>query len=179
MCFDNGVDSEKSLVQLKEKWWALLDKYKSVCDNNNHTGREWKTFKHYEDIEEFMVSSDKVNPDTDNFLLTGNQDCGKKPERRPATTAEGNSEVAEKTGKTGQQRGKDQKKKKKRLSGNDIELAILNMMKSQQESIQRSKENDKRVFEALLKSQAEAQQLHQEFGVFMLGKLGDIFAPKK
>ena len=179
MCFDNGVDSEKSLVQLKEKWWALLDKYESVCDNNNHTGREWKTFKHYEDIDEFMVSSDKVNPDTDNFLLTGNQDCGKKPERRPATTAEGNSKVAEKTGKTGQQRGKDQKKKKKRLSGNDIELAILNMMKSQQESIQRSKENDKRVFEALLKSQAEAQQLHQEFGVFMLGKLGDIFAPKK
>ena len=51
MCFDNGVDSEKSLVQLKEKWWALLDKYKSVCDNNNHTGREWKTFKHYEDID--------------------------------------------------------------------------------------------------------------------------------
>ena len=110
--------------------------------------------------------------------MTGNQDCGKKPERWPATTAEGNSKVAEKTGKTGQQRGKDQKKKK-RLSGNDIELAILNMMKSQQESIQRSKENDKRVFEALLKSRAEAQQLHQEFGVFMLGKLGDIFAPKK
>ena len=74
MCFDNGVDSEKSLVQLKEKWWALLYKYKSVCDNNNHTGREWKTFKHYEDIDEFMVSSGKVNPDTDNILLTGNQD---------------------------------------------------------------------------------------------------------
>ena len=173
MRFDNGVDSEKSLVQLKEKWWA-----KSVCDNNNHTGREWKTFKHYEDIDEFMVSSDKVNPDTDNILLTGNQDCGKKPEKRPATTSEGNSEVAEKTGKTGQQRGKDQKKKK-RLSGDDMELAILNRMKSQQESIQRSKENDKRVFEALLKSQAEAQQQHQKFGVSMLGKLGDIFAPKK
>ncbi|RMX48690.1 hypothetical protein pdam_00014334 [Pocillopora damicornis] len=114
-----------------------------------------------------MVSSDKVNPDTDNILLTGNQDCGKKPEKRPATTAEGNSEVAEKTGKTGQQRGKDLKKKKKRLSGNDMELAILNMMKLQQESIQRSKENDKRVFEALLKSQAEAQQLHQEFANLM------------
>ena len=61
-----------------------------------------------------MVSSDKVNPDMDNILLTGNQDCGKKPEKWPATTAEGNSEVAEKTGKTGQQRGKDQKKKKKK-----------------------------------------------------------------
>ena len=48
MYFDNGVESEKSIVQLKEKWWALLDKYKSVCDNNNRTGRERKTFKHYE-----------------------------------------------------------------------------------------------------------------------------------
>lgn len=26
MCFDNDVESEKSLVQLNEKWWALLDK---------------------------------------------------------------------------------------------------------------------------------------------------------
>ena len=40
MCFDNGVDSEKSLVQLKEKW----KKYKSVCDNNNRTGREWNPY---------------------------------------------------------------------------------------------------------------------------------------
>lgn len=26
MCFGNDVESEKSLVQLNEKWWALLDK---------------------------------------------------------------------------------------------------------------------------------------------------------
>ena len=45
MCFDNGVESEKSLAQLKEKWRALLDKYKSVCDNNNRTGREKKPSK--------------------------------------------------------------------------------------------------------------------------------------
>lgn len=61
MSFDNGVESEKSLVQLKEKWQALLDKYKSACNNNNRTGREWKMFKHYEDIDKFMVSSDKVH----------------------------------------------------------------------------------------------------------------------
>ena len=41
-----------------------------------------------------------------------------------------------------------------------MELAILDMMKSQQEAIQRSEENDERVFEALLKSQAEAQRQH-------------------
>ena len=95
----------------------------------HRTGREWKTFKHYEDIDEFMASSDKVNPrfvketkankqdcscdDTDNILLTGNQDCGKKPEKRPATTAEGNSEVAEKTGKNGQQEEKGPKRRRK------------------------------------------------------------------
>ena len=62
MCFDNGVESEKSLALLKDKWRALLDKYKSVSDNNNPTGREWKTFKPYEDIDELMASSDKVNP---------------------------------------------------------------------------------------------------------------------
>lgn len=123
MCFDNGVESEKSLAQLKEKWRALLDKYK---------GRERKTFKHYEDIDEFMASSDKVNPrfvketkahkqdcssaDSDDILSTGNQDCGKKPEKRPATPAEGDSADAEKTGKTGQKEEKGPKKKKKRLS---------------------------------------------------------------
>ena len=195
MCFDNGVESEKSLAQLKEKWRALMDKYKSVCDNNNRTGRERKTFKHYEDIDEFMASSDKVNPrfvketkahkqdcssnDTDTILSTGNQDGGKKPGKRPATSAEGEGKDAEITVKTGQKEETVPKKKKKRLSGDEMELAILEMMKSQQESIQRSEENDERVFEALLKSQAEAQRQHQEFVVSVLGKLGDIFASKK
>ena len=195
MCFDNGVESEKSLAQLKEKWRALMDKYKSVCDNNNRTGRERKTFKHYEDIDEFMASSDKVNPrfvketkahkqdcssnDTDSILSTGNQDGGKKPEKRPATSAEGEGEDAEITVKTGQKEETVPKKKKKRLSGDEMELAILEMMKSQEESIQRSEENDERGFEALLKSQAEAQRQHQEFVVSVLGKLGDIFASKK
>lgn len=97
-----------------------------------------------------MASADKVNPrfvretkahkqdcssdDTDDILSTGNQDCGKKPEKWPATTVEGDSADAEKTGKTGQKEEKGPKKKK-RLSGNDMELAILDMMKSRQESI--------------------------------------------
>ena len=142
-----------------------------------------------------MASSDKANPrfvketkahkpdcssdDNDSILSTGNQDCGKKPEKRSATSAEGESEDAEITVKTGQKEKKVPKKKKKRLSGDEMELAILEMMKSQRESIQRSEENDERVFEALLKSQAEAQRQHQEFVVFVLGKHGDIFASKK
>ena len=163
MCFDNGVESEKSWAQLKEKWQALLDKYKSVCNNNNRTGRERKTFKHYED--EFMASSDKVNPKfvketkahkqdcssdgTDDILSTGNQESGKKWEKRLARSAEGDSADAEKTGKTGQKEEKGSKRKKKRLSGDDMELAILNMMKSQQEAIQRSEGYDERVFEVI------------------------------
>ena len=63
--------------------------------------------------------------------------------------------------------------KRKRLSGDDMELAVLDMMKSQQEAIQRSEENDERV------SQADTQRQHQEFVVSVLGKLGDIFASKK
>ena len=51
MCLGNGGESEKSLEQIKEKWRALLDKYKNVCDHNNQTGREWKTFTHHEDID--------------------------------------------------------------------------------------------------------------------------------
>ena len=195
MCCDNGVESEKSLVQLKEKWRALLNKYKSVCDNNNRTGRERKTFKHYEDIDEFMASSDNVNPrfvketkahkqdcssdGTDDILSTGNQESGKKSEKRLARSAEGDSVDAEKTGKTEQKEEKGSKRKKKRLSGDDMELAILNMMKSQQEAIQRSEKNDERFFEALLKSQADAQRQRQEIAVSVLGKLGDIFASKK
>ena len=49
----------------------------------------------------------------------------------------------------------------KRLSGDDMKLAIVDMMQSQQESIQRSKENDESFFKALLKSRAEAQRQHQ------------------
>ena len=117
MCFDIGVEFKKLWAKLIEKWRALLDKYKSVCDNNNRKGREWKTFQHNEDIDEFMASSGKVNPrfvnetkahkqdyssnDTDDIVSTGNQDCGKKPEKRPVTITEGDSAVAEKTGKNG------------------------------------------------------------------------------
>ena len=101
-----------------------------------------------------MASSDKVNPrfvketkahkqdcssdDTDDISSTGNQDCGKKPEKRPATSAEGDSADVEKAGKAGQKEKKGPRKKKKRLSGDDMELAILDMMKSEQESIKRS-----------------------------------------
>ena len=80
---------------------------------------------------------------------------------------------AQKTGETSWQK-EEKGPKKKWLRGDGMELVILDMMKSWQESIERSEENDKRVFDALLKFQAEAQRQHQEFVVSVLGKLRHI-----
>ena len=44
-CSDAGIESEKTLVQIKEKWRALCDKYKAAKDHNNKTGRDRKTFE--------------------------------------------------------------------------------------------------------------------------------------
>ena len=60
-CCDAGIESEKTLAQIKEKWRSLFDKYKAVKDNNNKTGRDCKTFEFYDEINEFMSGSDKVN----------------------------------------------------------------------------------------------------------------------
>ena len=175
MYFDIGVEFKKLLAQLKERWRALLDKYKlSVCDNNNRKGRERKTFKRYEDIYEFKASSDEVNPrfvnetkahiqdyssnDTDDVVSTGNQDCGKKPEKRPVALLKAIVQLQRKLEKIEKRRKKKPEEQEKRLSGDDTELETLDMMKSQQESIQRSEENDESVFKALLKSRAEAQR---------------------
>ena len=64
LCSDAGIGTEKTLVQvkLKEKWRSLFDKYKAVKDNNNKTGRDRRTFEFYDEINEFLSRSDKVNP---------------------------------------------------------------------------------------------------------------------
>ena len=55
-------------------------------------------------------------------------------------------------------------------SSDSRQQEIFDLMKAQQESLQRCEESDQKVFEALLKSQAEAQRQHQEFVIFVLGK---------
>ena len=62
ICDEGGMKSEKTLSQVKEKWRAMFEKYKSVCDNNKRTGRGRESFQFYEEIDEFMACSDKVNP---------------------------------------------------------------------------------------------------------------------
>ena len=61
-CIDAGTESEKTLVQIKEKWRSLFDKFKAAKDHNNKTERDRKTFEFYDDIDEFLSGSDKVNP---------------------------------------------------------------------------------------------------------------------
>ena len=52
-------------------------------------------------------------------------------------------------------------------------------MEAQQEAIEKADEKDEWMFEALLKSQSDSQQRHQEFTLSVLGKLGKIFSSKK
>ena len=62
LCSDAGIECEKTLVQIKEKWRSLFDKFKAAKVHNNKTGRDRKTFEFYDDIDEFLSGSDKVNP---------------------------------------------------------------------------------------------------------------------
>ena len=48
-CSDAGIETEKTLSQVKEKRRSF-DKYKAVIDNNNKTGRDRRTFEFYDEI---------------------------------------------------------------------------------------------------------------------------------
>ncbi|CAH3183586.1 unnamed protein product [Porites lobata] len=73
------------------------------------------------------------------------------------------------------------KKKKKRasLEGKEAESTILNLMEAQQAAMEKADEKDERMFKALLKSQSDSQQRHQEFTLSVVGKVGEIFSSKK
>ena len=62
LCIDAGIESEKTFAQNKEKWLSLFDKYKAAKEHNNKTVRDRKTFELFDDIDEFLSGSDKVNP---------------------------------------------------------------------------------------------------------------------
>ena len=57
-CAGKPESTHRTLVQIKKKWKGIFDKYKSVIANK--TGRDRKTCEFYDDIDEFMASSDKV-----------------------------------------------------------------------------------------------------------------------
>ena len=61
-CENAGFAQSKTIVQSKEKWKSLFDKYKRVKDNNKSTGAGMQGFEFFEDMDSFMGCSDKVEP---------------------------------------------------------------------------------------------------------------------
>ena len=61
MCADYGIESGKSLVQLKEKWKSLFEKYNKINDNKKATGRGREKFRFFDVMDSFLGFSDKVN----------------------------------------------------------------------------------------------------------------------
>ena len=189
-CSDAGIETEKTLAQVKEKWRSLFDKYKAVKDNNNKTGRDRRTFEFYDDIDEFMSGSDKVNPkfvketrvmqvrpkDSPTSSDSGSSDASATVTIADPTTAAVGEKPNEKDDSLCQPK---KKKKRANLEGKEAESTILNLMEAQQAAIDKADEKDERMFEALLKSQSDSQQRHQEFTLSVLGKLGEIFSSKK
>ena len=190
LCSDAGIETGKTLAQVKEKWRSLLDKYKAVKDNNNKTGRDRRTFEFYDDIDEFMSGSDKVNPkfvketrvmqvrpkDSPTSSDSGSSDASATVTIADPTTAAVGEKPNEKDDSPCQPK---KKKKRASLEGKEAESTILNLMEAQQAAIEKADEKDERMFQALLKSQSDSQQRHQEFTLSVLGKLGEIFSSKK
>ena len=172
------------MAQIKEKWRSLLDKYKAAKDHNNKTGRDRKTFEFFDDIDEFLSGSDKVNP---KFV----KETRVKPKDSPTNSDSGNSDdfaAADPTTAAVGEKPNDandspcppkNKKKRSSLEGKEAESTILNLMEAQQAAIEKAEEKDERMFEALLKSQSDSQTRHQEFTLSVLSKLGEIFSSKK
>lgn len=198
LCSDAGIDSEKNVMQIKEKWRTIFDKYKTAKDNNNKTGRDRKTFEYYDDMDEFLSGSDKVNPkfvketklqrkakdNTDDpDCETGGDELNDDPTTAVVVKEKGNEGAGEKPTDAKNAacppKKKPQKRKRPSLDTSDAETSILNLMEAQQAAIEKADEKDERMFETLLKSQNDSQQRHQEFTLSVLGKLGEIFSSKK
>ncbi|XP_068704465.1 uncharacterized protein [Montipora foliosa] len=181
LCREAGIDTSKTLVQIKEKWRGVFDKYKSVSDNNNRTGRDRKTCEFYDDIDEFMASSDKRKGSEE--VSAGEESDCVATTADPITDTEPGEDDNTKIKQPNQKKNPSglQRKKRKTTSiySTDTENAILHMFEAQQEAFQRSEEKDERMLQAMMKSQEDAQRRHQEFTVSVLAKLGDIFASKR
>ncbi|XP_015750414.1 PREDICTED: uncharacterized protein LOC107330296 [Acropora digitifera] len=161
LCSDAGRESEKTLVQIKEKWRSLFDQFKAAKDHNNKTGRDRKTFEFYDDINKFLSGSDKVN-------LQFVKETKVKPNVSQTNSDSGNSAelaAADPTTVADGEKANDAndlpcppKKKTKRSSieAKEAESTILNLMEAQQAAIEKADEKDERLSEALLKSQSDS-----------------------
>lgn len=182
--YEANTKTSKTLAQVKEKWRQLFDKYKVCADHNKSTGTDPKTFDYFDEIHEFMASSEKANPkNIKQTQVTKRNDGG---EEGNENAGEVNSEVDPDSDRMNNAAGKRRKETtapettpKRKKNNAKTDDAIVDMLNAQQEAIKRSEENDEKMLQALLKSQADAQQRHQDFTLAVLGKLGDIFSSKK
>ena len=78
-CQEQGIESGKSLAQLKEKWKSLFDKYKAINGNDKATGRGRLTFEFFEEMDSFLGSSDKVNPKFVSETVISNENADEEP----------------------------------------------------------------------------------------------------
>jgi len=176
-CTDAKIKTTKTLTQIKEKWRVLFVKYKTVVDNNKKTGRGRIDFEFFDDIDDFMGHSDKVNPKyvKESGIMDDTED-----EDGPENIEEveiNDGETSSKTKKKGDANSERPAKKKKRDTESETSK-LMELLEKQQEAMIRAEENDKKALETIMTMQNDAEKRHQQFMVAALGKLGDIFSKK-
>lgn len=163
----------------------MFDKYKAAKDNNNTTRPDRKTFEFYDDIGDFLSGSDKVNPTfvKETRVQVRSKDSPMNPDYENSHELNTTDLTTAAVGETANE-AKDSpcpmKKGKKRsgLDGSEAESTILNLKEAQKAAIKKADEKCERMFEALLRSQSDSQQRHQEFTLSVLSRLGKIFSSK-
>ena len=185
LCTDAKIKTTKTIVQAKEKWRALFDKYKAVCDNNQRTGRGRMDFEYFEAIDDFMGQSDKVHPKfVKETAIIHDQNEANEDDSPGDTSSEfantdGNQEKKQtkKSDDSGERPKEKERRRRKRRERKKVNNQ-WNFCKGQQEALQKSEENDRKALETLLQFQNDAENRHQELMVSVVGKLGDIFSRK-
>ena len=184
MCADFGIESGKSLVQLKEKWKSLFEKYK-INDNNKATGRGRKKFEFFDVMDSFLGFSDKANPKFVSEMSAVSSDAPEETQSvatpspassRSAVAAIGTDSDSEapvinptkgKRKAAEEKHGEDavveRKKAGEKRRKSDEHDSLITLLKSQQAMIMKSDEQDRLAMQQLMKFEVEAEKRHQEF----------------
>ena len=117
-CQDNGIESEKTLTQLKEKWKSLVDKYKKIKDNNKATGRGRESFEFFEELDSFLGCRDKISPrymcETDIFTDSPYRDSSTGESTSKSTSARSSNSDGEEAEMTKPRKQKPEKIRRKK-----------------------------------------------------------------
>ena len=203
-CQDNGIESEKTLTQLKEKWKSLVDKYKKIKDNNKATGRGRESFEFFEELDSFLGCRDKISPrymcETDIFTDSPDRDSSTGESTSTSTSARSSNSDGEeadddkstqaktredppkkggkhKAEKKREQTGPNPRKMEKRKKTDERE-SLIELLQGQQEMMMKAEERDRLAMQELMKFEMEAEKRHQDFTLAALKELGNIFNKK-